>query len=475
MPGTPSIMKRLAARLPRLQATTYAEALRAAVWYRTAAVALVLMLIMAASGLRTVIFFDPDARIRESPLIPAALLAMVVYELLVLAIVSMRKPDAEPLSTRGAIVNALFECSFPAILMLLVYGVGLVTMEQAVLSPFVGLYGVFILLSVLQMKPVVCVICGFTSGASYTALVWLVVRREQADSNDPFIPAQIISGLSPILVATGIAAALVANRVRAFVRIAINEAEKRARSDRDLRAASLIQQSLMPKTAPDLPGYEVYGWNRPADETGGDYYDWVPLEDGRLAVCIADVTGHGLGPAMVTCFCRAYARSALRVESRVASAVHRLNEELVSDLSSGKFVTFATAVVGAGDDHIVTLSAGHGPILIYRAATRTIDSFNADGVPLGITPWHEELDAVSHRLEPGDALILITDGFFEWADTSGRQWGTQKLKDSITRHGDKPIDQFIPAVLAELESYAKGVPQPDDLTAVVVRRSITGG
>ncbi|MEM6315278.1 MAG: PP2C family protein-serine/threonine phosphatase, partial [Planctomycetota bacterium] len=260
-------------------------------------------------------------------------------------------------------------------------------------------------------------------------------------------------------------------RVRRYLETAAAEVQKRMRAERDLQAAAVIQRKLMPAESPQVPGFEIVGWNRPADETGGDYFDWVPLDDGRLAICIADVTGHGLGPAMITCFCRAYARSALRIERRIATALGRLNNELLNDLGDGRFVTFAAVVITPGSDRVLSVSAGHGPLLVRRGGDRAVESFGADTLPLCVIESDDDVDAVAHQLPPGDTFLLLTDGFFEWANAGGEQFGTQRLRDSLARHGNEPGQRLIDGLLADVERFTAGTPQPDDLTAVVIRRS----
>ncbi|MEM9754130.1 MAG: SpoIIE family protein phosphatase, partial [Planctomycetota bacterium] len=260
-------------------------------------------------------------------------------------------------------------------------------------------------------------------------------------------------------------------RVRRYLETAAAEVQKRMRAERDLQAAAVIQRKLMPAESPQVPGFEIVGWNRPADETGGDYFDWVPLDDGRLAICIADVTGHGLGPAMITCFCRAYARSALRIERRIATALGRLNNELLNDLGDGRFVTFAAVAITPGCDRVLSVSAGHGPLLVRRGGDGSVESFGADTLPLGVVESDDDVDAVAHELPPGDTFLLLTDGFFEWANARGEQFGTQRLRDSLARHGNEPGQRLIDGLLADVERFTAGTPQPDDLTAVVIRRS----
>src|SRR5204862_4204602 len=108
--------------------------------------------------------------------------------------------------------------------------------------------------------------------------------------------------------------------------------------------ARSIQQSLLPQESPQISGFEIAGWNQPADETGGDYFDWKSLPDGKVVVTLADVTGHGIGPALLAVVCRAYARASFTVSQTLTAAFDHINQALGSDLSSGRFATFVAAV-----------------------------------------------------------------------------------------------------------------------------------
>jgi serine phosphatase RsbU (regulator of sigma subunit) len=149
---------------------------------------------------------------------------------------------------------------------------------------------------------------------------------------------------------------------------------------RDLEVARSIQQGLLPQDVPNVEGYEIAGWNDPADETGGDYFDWITLPDGRAMITLADVTGHGIGPALVTAVCRAYGRASLPLGPDLSAAMGRINGLLMDDLPRGKLVQLVAAVVAPGGS-IHMLSAGHRPLLVDRAATREFERHNAHAVP----------------------------------------------------------------------------------------------
>ncbi|MEO1129227.1 MAG: PP2C family protein-serine/threonine phosphatase, partial [Planctomycetota bacterium] len=248
---------------------------------------------------------------------------------------------------------------------------------------------------------------------------------------------------------------------------------RREQVDRDLRLARSIQQGLLPKAAPSLDGYQIAGWSQPAEETGGDYFDWQTLPSGQLALSLADVTGHGIGPALVTAVCRAYTRASLPEADDLGVVMSRINELLHEDLPEDRFVTFVAALLDGQSHELHYLSAGHGPIVICRAATGELDVRGAHDIPFGLIGDQRYGSGDIVELEPGDVVVLITDGFFEWPAPDGTIFGLDRLRETLARVHTKSADDIIQALYQEVLTYAQGTSQDDDLTAVVVKRIAT--
>lgn len=246
-------------------------------------------------------------------------------------------------------------------------------------------------------------------------------------------------------------------------------AEKQ-RIDRDLGIARSIQQGLLPRDDPRVPGFDVAGWNRPADETGGDFYDFLPLDDGRLAVAIADATGHGIGPALVSVEARALFRAVIGNAAGLESAVNAIHRLLSLDLPENRFVTAFCGILDPGAAAVDYLSAGQGPILLYEAASGTIHEVAVQGLPLAFFPEATYEGDARIAMAEGDMLVLLTDGFYEWADASGQAFGEERVHDLIRRLHDRPAAEIIAAVYAAVLDFAAGTRQGDDLTAVIVKR-----
>jgi len=251
----------------------------------------------------------------------------------------------------------------------------------------------------------------------------------------------------------------------------LDEYAKKRRFERDLDLARAIQQALLPRKAPTVPGFDVAGWNRPADETGGDYFDFQTTAGGSLALTVADVSGHGIGPALVVAECRALFRAALAQTADPEQVVVRVNDVLCDDLADGRFVTAFLGVLDPAAARLDYVSAGHGPVYHYRAAADAFDELPPQGCPLGILPGDAFAPAGRVDLAPGDFVAVLTDGFFEWCDPSETCFGVDRLRDQLRADRHRDGAAMIASLVGAVTSFAAGAPQRDDLTAVVVKRS----
>jgi serine phosphatase RsbU (regulator of sigma subunit) len=268
-------------------------------------------------------------------------------------------------------------------------------------------------------------------------------------------------------------AAAVAREIRKHLKAALREVETKRKLEaiqHDLQVARSIQQSLLPKEQPRIEGFDIAGWNQPADDTGGDYFDWKSLPDGKLVVSLADVTGHGIGPALLAALCHAYARSSFGNGHNLTSALEHINESLASDLTTGRFVTFVAAVCCAGCPELEILSAGHGPLFIYARAKDEFTNMNAHGLPFGILPAFQCDPATRLKLERGDLVVLATDGFFEWENAQGQDFGLERMRNVLRKSRDLASADIITELYRAAKEFSNGSKQQDDLTAVVIKR-----
>jgi phosphoserine phosphatase len=252
--------------------------------------------------------------------------------------------------------------------------------------------------------------------------------------------------------------------------ILLDEYAEKQRIQEDLNIARKIQQGLLPTTPPQVSGFDIAGWNKPADETGGDCYDFLELENGLLAIIVADATGHGIGPALMIAECRALFRAMISLSQDLSGVSSRMNNLLCEDLLEDRFVTAFLGVLSPNERTLSYLSAGHGPLLKYIRATDEIAELGANAVPLGIMPGMHFDSPDQFVMQAGDMMILVTDGFFEWTNPQEEQFGVDRLCDLIRRHRDLPSKEIIQLLHKAVVSFAGGTPQADDLTAVIVKK-----
>lgn len=253
--------------------------------------------------------------------------------------------------------------------------------------------------------------------------------------------------------------------------ILLDAAAVKMRLERDIDLAREIQQQLLPRENPKLAGFDIAGWNRPADQTGGDCYDFFPVGEESLAVMVADATGHGIGPALIMAQCRSLLRALCDSGAGLAEVVAKVNNLLEEDLPADRFVTAFYGVLDAPERRLDYVSAGHGPMLRYHAATGQMDTLGATGLPMGILPGVEMPCGPTILFEPGDLFIILTDGFIEWTRPDGEQYGEERLTELIRRRGHESSARLIELVYEEVARFGEGTPQRDDLTAVIIKKT----
>ena len=339
-------------------------------------------------------------------------------------------------------------------------------------TPWVLAYFPLILLTVLRLSPRLCCFAGFASAFGYLVAAFFLGWRFNPE--DGFaVTETAVPYFALLLLVTGILAAMVASQIRSYVEAALREADTQhqlRQVEHELQIARSIQQSLLPKLRPQIAGFAVAGWSQSADDTGGDFYDWKRLSDGRWAVFLADVTGHGIGPAMLASVCRAYSRASFNERDNLATVFKNINQSFSEDLTPERFATFVAAVFREGSDQVELLSAGHGPLFIYSARERSLRYMDAQVLPLGILPEMDGAVPAQLTMECGDMVLLITDGFFEWENPSQELFGTDRLAEILRKFSDRDPEVIIAELYDAVVSFSRGTPQQDDLTAVLIKR-----
>lgn len=409
-------------------------------------------------------------------MLTSLLLALfVLYEFLMLRAVNRAIQLSSDLTYATWISNIILETCLPALALGLLSSTSIEPAYRPLANPAALSFFLFIILSTLRLNPAACRLSGFVAAVSYIcAAIYLGWKPTFFGGSSLISPEKAVIGYALTFLVGGFVAGAVAGEIRKQVDAALREAEMRRQVDRlehDLEVARSIQQSLLPTDNPEIEGFEIAAWNQPADQTGGDYYDWQLLPSGKVLVALADVTGHGIGPALLASVCRAYARSNFTMETGLLQSMQRINAALAGDVGEGRFVTFVAAVCGPGDSKVELLSAGHGPLFVYVLREDRFDEMGAQGLPFGISPILVSDPPRILEFSRGDMLVLTTDGFFEWAKADGELFGIKRMEETIRASKEEHPREIIKALYEAVLEFSGGTTQQDDLTAVVIKRT----
>ena len=260
-------------------------------------------------------------------------------------------------------------------------------------------------------------------------------------------------------------AAVVLHRARITEQMIASE-----RLDREITVARDVQMGTLPKSMPEIAGYEFGGAFAPTDQTGGDLYDFVPLDDKRLFLLMGDATGHGIGPALSATQVRAMLRVAIRLNSSLDDAFVQINNQLCEDLPDDRFVTGFFGLLDSTTHTVTFHSGGQGPIMHFHARRNTYDWHEATTFPLGYMPQTNLGDAVVSSMQPGDLLGLISDGIYEYENESGLQFGQQGVINIIDNHPQASAQELVDMIMHGAREHGGSAPQADDITIVLARR-----
>jgi sigma-B regulation protein RsbU (phosphoserine phosphatase) len=254
------------------------------------------------------------------------------------------------------------------------------------------------------------------------------------------------------------------------------EALEKQRMEREMELAADIQRRLLPKGVPDVPGYEVYGWNRSARQVGGDYYDYLPRRGGRedadvaarFGFTIGDVSGKGVPAALLVSTLHSSLRLLADHVETGPDFLARVNQHLVDSSAPNKFVTLFLGELERHTGQVVYVNAGHNPPFVAKRAGGT-ETLRSGGVPLGLLPGARfRLDGVT--IEPGDLLCLYSDGVTECAAPDDDEFGLERLIELVSARRQQPLAEIVAAIDRETTRFARGLPQADDQTVVLIRR-----
>jgi serine phosphatase RsbU (regulator of sigma subunit) len=236
----------------------------------------------------------------------------------------------------------------------------------------------------------------------------------------------------------------------------------------ELEQAAEIQRRLLPERAPDVPGIELAGSNAACYTVGGDYYDFFPLPDGRVGVVLADVSGKGLPASLLMASLQATVRVLLEEPDDLPLLMSRLDRMMAKNCPGNRFVTLFLCVIDPSSGEIGYSNAGHNPPLLIRHDGQA-EQLRGGGTVLGMFPdlGYEERRA---RLDPGDLLLLFSDGVTEATSPDGEEFGEERLMGLLAEVRGEPASDVVDRVCRAVDEWTAGAPPTDDITVVAVRR-----
>lgn len=248
-----------------------------------------------------------------------------------------------------------------------------------------------------------------------------------------------------------------------------NLIKQTSRMEEQLNLAAEIQANLVPDTPPQLEGYDIAGSSTAAQNVGGDYYDWIPIDDTHLAVCLGDVSGKGLPASLIMANVQATVRGQTVIDSQPNERIARSNTLLCRSIDDEHFVTMWYCVLDAEAHQLIYCSAGHEhPFLVSAdGGCRRLDQ---GGLALGVFE-NIEYEQQTVGMQPGDVLVVYSDGVTDATTVADEAFGEERLQSVIVENCTNPAQAIVGAIISAVENHAGNADQFDDLTVVVVKRA----
>ncbi len=243
---------------------------------------------------------------------------------------------------------------------------------------------------------------------------------------------------------------------------------ERERLERELALASEIQQRFQPTAPPHIDGYELQGISFPCYEIGGDYYDFIEREDGRLVIALGDVSGKGTAAALLMSSLHAAIHAQSASHDSLVATISAVNRYLADNIPANRFVTLFYAELDPESGALSFLNAGHNPPLIVHSAG-TVEQLASGGLPLGIKPDAEYREGRT-QMQRGDVLVIYSDGVTEAVSPTGEEFGPTRLYEVVSRNVEASAAGIRDRIESSLTKFAQGTSAADDITLVIVKR-----
>ncbi len=333
------------------------------------------------------------------------------------------------------------------------------------ISPAYAFLLIMISASALHLTPGLTLVTGLLSSICYTALTIKLLYFSDFDSLNPH-PNNLYIFMSMMLFVAAAVMYFITRELRSYVDVAV---EDMALQD-ELELASEVQKNLLPSPMPELDGYDIAAFSTPAKHAGGDYYDLVTPDPKQAIFMLADVSGHGIGPALLTVSSRAYFRAILGEHQKISEIIQRVNQLMSGDLSAGQFVTLTALVLCLNTNTAKYFSAGHGPTLVIRKKGNAVEQLDAQSIPLGIDVPLKIEPPIKFALEDGDIVAMFSDGCYEGKNNDDEAFGIERVIALLKDNQDKSANHIINLLQQAITEFTGRQSQADDMTMLLLKR-----
>ena len=251
-------------------------------------------------------------------------------------------------------------------------------------------------------------------------------------------------------------------------------ANEKKRLDHDLEIARDIQRILLPAEAPAINGFQISGINVPARQVSGDYFDYIRVDDERLGVAIADVSGKGVPASLIMAICRSVLRAEAARNPSPADVLRKVNRQLYPDIKEDMFISMAYLILDHERNGITLARGGHDAPLLYKQQSQSVTPIKSPGMVVGIDSGNV-FDRITSDfavpLERDDCLILYTDGVTEALNTEGDEFGLERTTESVRASASDGAQAIVRRVIDDVRNFAGSQPQNDDITLIAIRKT----
>jgi len=251
-------------------------------------------------------------------------------------------------------------------------------------------------------------------------------------------------------------------------------ANEKKRLDHDLEIARDIQRILLPSEAPAIDGFQISGINVPARQVSGDYFDYIRVDDERLGVAIADVSGKGVPASLIMAICRSVLRAEAARNPSPADVLRKVNRQLYPDIKEDMFISMAYLILDHHRDSITLARAGHDAPLLYKQQSQTVTPVKSPGMVVGIDSGNvfDRLTVdFAISLERDDCLVLYTDGVTETLNAEGDEFGVDRVIQAVRARANDGAQAIVKKIIQDVRDFTGSLPQNDDITLIAIRKT----